>query len=157
MRFAIALAAGAILLSSCDSNRVFEDHKDFEKRVWAERDSAVFNFRIEATDAPYNLFYTVRNSVDYPYARLFVDYTLRDSAGHLLGRALSTAHLFDLKTGEPFGRSGLGDLYDHREPILENYEFTQPGRYSVTLRQYMRQDSLPGVLAVGVRVETAKK
>lgn len=151
------MAVGAILLFACDSNRVFEDHNDFDSRIWAERDSVVFNFRIENTDVPYNLYYTVRNSVDYPYARLFVNYTLRDSAGHSLAESLSTSHLFNMKTGEPLGRSGLGDLYDHREVMLENYQFRQPGLYSVTLQQYMRLDSLEGLLAVGVRVETAKK
>ncbi len=157
MKVVLALAVGVFFLAACDSNRVFEDQRDFSKRMWAAADTTQFNFRIEDTGLKYNLYYTVRNSVDYPYARLFVNYSLTDSIGRVLQKNLSTAHLFDTKTGEPFGRSGLGDLYDHREAILENYEFSQPGLYSIQLQQFMRQDSLAGVLAVGVRIETAKK
>lgn len=146
-----------LLLVSCDTSRVFEDQRDFKDRVWAARDTTEFDFGIQDTGLPYHVYLTVRNSVDYPYSRLFVRYNLRDSIGNLIRSDLATSYLFDLKTGEPHGRSGLGDLYDHRLMLLENFQFEQPGKYRLQLVQYMRMDSLPGIVAVGARVENAKK
>jgi len=67
-------------------------------------------------------------------------------------KKLISEYLFDLKTGQPFGASGLGDVYDHRFPFLENYEL-KPGLYNLKLQQFMREDTLHGILAAGIRVE----
>jgi gliding motility-associated lipoprotein GldH len=143
-------------LIACDSDRLAEDQVDFATRNWAAQETPQFPFRIHDAGLRYNLYYTVRNTIDYPFARLFVNYQLTDSAGQVLAEKLVTSYLFDVKTGKPNGRSGLGDVYDHREPLLQNFEFRQPGLYYLRLQQFMRTDSLAGVLAVGMRVETAE-
>ena len=155
MRYAFIFLL-AIAAFACDSNRLAEDQVDFASRTWAAQHSPEFQFRIQDAGMRYNLYYTVRNTIDYPFARLFVNYQLTDSAGQVLSEKLITSYLFDVKTGKPNGRSGLGDVYDHRELILENFEFRQPGLYKLRLQQFMRTDSLAGVLAVGMRVETAE-
>ena len=43
---------------------------------------------------------------------------------------------------------------------LPRQRFAAPGNYTLTLEQYMRQDQLPGLMAVGIRVarhEAGKK
>ena len=64
-------------------------------------------------------------------------------------------YLFDAKTGKPSGKSGIGDLYDHRFLLLQNYQFPKPGKYKIVLEQFMRMDTLPGIVAIGIRVEKA--
>ena len=81
-------------------------------------------------------------------------YSLHDSTGAELEKKLVSKLLFDDKTGEPHGNSGLGDLYDHRLPLILNYQFEKSGKYRVKFEQFMRTDTLSGVLAVGLRVET---
>jgi gliding motility-associated lipoprotein GldH len=63
------------------------------------------------------------------------------------------AFLFDQHTGKPQGSSGLGDIYDQRFPVISNYKFPSPGKYKVSFEQFMRKDTLEGVLAIGLRVE----
>jgi gliding motility-associated lipoprotein GldH len=152
MRSAIALIVFAVLLSGCDTARVFEDNKDFEKRGWAVADTVAFEFSVTDAAMPYNLLYNIRNSLDYPYSRIFVNYTLEDSTHNVLATKLVGNYLFDVKTGEPQGNSGLGDIYDHRFPLLENRPLP-PGKYFVRLQQYMRTDTLHGILAAGIRLE----
>ncbi|HWA35726.1 MAG TPA: hypothetical protein VG737_16400, partial [Cyclobacteriaceae bacterium] len=77
--------------------------------------------------------------------------------GKEISKKLVFNDLFDEKTGRPLGDSGLGDLYDHRFPILQDYSFSNPGKYSLKLDQFNRQDTLQGVIAVGVRVERVEK
>ena len=48
----------------------------------------------------------------------------------------------------------LGDLYDQRILISQNYKFTIPGKYKLRLSHYMRDvDPVVDVMAVGYRVE----
>jgi len=152
MRLALCTCFLTLLLSSCNNERVFETNKDFDKRLWLAQDTARFEFEVQKGDKPYNIQYNLRNTIGYPYSRIFVNFVLADSAGQVLVSKLVSNYLFDLKTGEPFGRSGLGDIYDHRFPLLTSYGL-KAGKYSVTLQQFMRVDTLPGVLAAGIRVE----
>ncbi|MEI9917898.1 MAG: gliding motility lipoprotein GldH [Bacteroidota bacterium] len=138
------------LMIGCDSNRIFEDNKDFTKKAWAVNDTVSFEFLV-ANEGLYNVKYDIRNTLDYPYSRIFVNYTLEDSTHRVLMTKLVANYLFDVKTGEPKGDSGIGDIYDHQFP-LESRKFAS-GKYFVKLQQFMRTDTLQGVLAAGVRVE----
>ena len=151
-RFAFLIIAGLFLVS-CDSHRVYEDNIEFSDRNWKVTEEPRFDFTISDTVARYNLYYNVRNSLTYPYARIFITYHLYDSMGKEITKKLVNHDLFDQKTGRPFGNSGLGDLYDHQFLLLKQHAFPAKGKYSVKLDQLMRRDTLQGVLAVGIRVE----
>src|SRR4051812_32477903 len=102
-----------VLLVSCGDNRVYEDYKDFTNKAWAVNDTVNFEFQITDPSVPYNLKCNIRSSLDYPYSRIFVNYTLEDSTHKVLATKLVSSYLFDGKTGEPKGDSGIGDIYDH--------------------------------------------
>jgi gliding motility-associated lipoprotein GldH len=153
MREFLLLLSICIVLSACDNNRVFEENNDFSDRYWILSEKPEFEFTIEHPADKYTVYGNIRNSVSYPYARLFFNYYLLDSTGAEIEKKLVTQFLFDGKSGKPFGNSGLGDIYDHRFPLLQNYQFKYRGRYKIKLEQQMRVDTLRGILAVGVRVE----
>lgn len=153
MRSVLGVAVVAVFLLSCDGNRIYEKNVDFDSRHWIVSEKPAFTFEISDTVAQYNLYCNMRNSLDYPYANIFLTYYLRDSAGVLLKKELVRHWLFDEKTGKPFGDSGLGDIYHHRLPLITGHRFGYAGRYSMSFEQYMRTDTLSGVLAVGLRVE----
>ena len=155
MRIIVLLTILA-LLNSCDDSRVFEKNHDFAERQWLVKDKPSFEFTV-ADNQPYNLYCNLRSSVSYPYSRIFLNYTLKDAKGAELEKKLVYTFLFDEKTGEPLGSSGLGDIYDRQLLLLKDYSFKQAGTYSIQFEQFMRTDSLQGVLAVGLRVETATK
>ena len=155
--FAYCILPIAYFLTSCDPHRLYEDNVEFKDRTWKVYEEPRFEFIIPDTSQRYNLYYNVRNSLDYPYARIFITYHLYDSTGKELSTKLVYHDLFDQKTGRPLGDSGLGDLYDHGFLLLNEHRFNYKGKYSVKLDQFMRQDTLKGVIAVGVRVEKAVK
>lgn len=145
----------ALLVCSCDGDRLYEKNHDFENRVWLSGDQPAFEFVVNDTLKVYNLYCNVRNSVNYPYARIFINYSLQDSTGTLLSKNMISTFLFEEKTGKPMGSSGLGDVYDQQVVVLKNYQFKNPGTYSMKFGQFMRTDTLAGVLAVGFRLEAA--
>lgn len=139
------------LLSACDPNHVFEENTDFANYSWDVQKKPTFSFAIADTVALYDVYFNVRNASVYPYYNLFVKATLSGPPGVESTARLHQMLLMDAKTGEPQG-SGTGDLYDHSFRALPRQRFGRPGRYTITLEQYMRQDQLPGLMAVGVRV-----
>ncbi|HET9053833.1 MAG TPA: gliding motility lipoprotein GldH [Cyclobacteriaceae bacterium] len=144
----------AVLAWSCDSDRLYEKNHDFKNRNWPVSDNPRFDFDVRDTVSTYNLYCNIRNSVEYPYSRIFINYSLQDTTGTSLSKNMVQAFLFEEKTGRPLGSSGLGDVYDHQVAILKNYQFKKPGTYSITFEQFMRTDTLAGILAVGFRLET---
>jgi gliding motility-associated lipoprotein GldH len=143
-----------VLLAGCaDDTRLYEQNYDFTDRCWPAKNVPSFEFTIQDNQQPYALYCNLRNTVAYPYSRIFIRYSLKDSAGHELKKEMIGDFLFDQKTGEPKGVSGLGDIYDQQLPLLKDYTFPYAGPYSIQFEQFMRTDSLQGVLAVGLRVE----
>ena len=154
MRIYFSIAVSVLLLG-CDSKRVFEDNHEFQQRSWKTTDQVQFDFQIADTSRKYNVLMNIRNSLDYPYARIFVNYDLVKQDNISLSQKMIAEYLFDQKTGKPFGTSGIGDIYDHQIPLLKNYSFEKAGSYKIKLNQFMRMDTIAGILAVGIRVEKA--
>ena len=145
-----------VLIAGCsDDTRVYERNIDMPGNLWLADSIAEFEFEIVNTDESYNLHYNVRNSISYPYHNLYVQYTLEDSLGNVLSKALQNMDLFDPVTGKPLG-DGLGDIFDHRILAIPNHQFPREGWYRFKIQQFMRQDSLPLIMSVGLRVELAE-
>jgi gliding motility-associated lipoprotein GldH len=151
------LASLAIVAVACaNPDVILEENHDFDNRAWAISDTVRFAFTIRDTSPAYTLECMVRNSLEYPYARLFVAYQLQDSTGAVISGKLVPTYLFQEKTGRPLGSSGLGDVFDHRFALAPEFHFPFTGRFQVKLVQQMRLDTLPGIMAVGARVRIVK-
>ncbi|WP_231590727.1 gliding motility lipoprotein GldH [Hymenobacter terrenus] len=148
----MATAVGLLyVLSGCDPNRVFEQNTDFPDYSWDVQQKPAFTFAIQDTTASYDVYFNVRFAPAYGFYNLYVKHTLMGPTGRVGSPLLHQMLLMDPKTGEPKG-SGTGDIYDLQLLALPNQHFARPGNYTLTLEQYMRQDQLPGLMAVGVRV-----
>lgn len=140
------------IVLGCDSKKVFEGKKDFSEKYWVFNNPAEFEFEIDELDKSYNLLVSVRNTSGYQYQNIYLQYYLEDSTGRLLSNELKNIQLFNAKTGTPLGK-GLGGLHDIEKTFLENHTFTSKGKYRLRIDQFMRQDSLPEIVSVGLRVE----
>jgi gliding motility-associated lipoprotein GldH len=57
--------------------------------------------------------------------------------------------------GEWLG-TGFGDTKETLFQYKLNYKFPEKGKYEIGLTQAMRNDNLPGIEDIGVKIETAK-
>ena len=141
------------ILSACTQPAVYQNQVDLKNRAWLFSEKPTFTFTIDDTSAGYDLFLLVRNEIDYPNANLYFNFHLQNPKGVTLEKKLQSEFLFEKKTGKPFGKSGLGDIYDHAFPALRNYHFPSPGNYTFTVEQFMRTDTLRGILSIGLLVD----
>jgi gliding motility-associated lipoprotein GldH len=139
---------------ACDKQRIFEENKPIAEGFWYVDDVMDFQFDIEDVDLAYNIYTNVSHSSEYNFYNLYYKYTLQDSTAKDIKSELVNINLFDPKTGVPLGK-GLGDVFDHNQLILEDFEFEKPGKYKISFQQYMRTDSLPNIVFIGARVERA--
>jgi gliding motility-associated lipoprotein GldH len=142
---------GLLALAACDSARVFDTFTDLEGNNWPVANVPTYTFEIKETAAAYDLFFNIRNTSDYPFYNLYLRHELYGPDGRLLNSALHNLYLSDAKTGEPTG-SGSGDIFDHQILFQQKTHFKVPGKYTVKIKQYMRKDPLPDIMAVGLRV-----
>ena len=141
-----------LLLTSCDRNRIFEKNQNIDDRLWHKDSTISFLFPVEDIYHHYDIYVNIRNTNQYPYQNLYINYVLEDTLGNKIISDLSDLLLFDSKTGRPLG-NGMGDIFDHQFIILEKVKFKNPGYYRININQYMRLDILPEIMAVGIRVE----
>ncbi|TGE10189.1 gliding motility lipoprotein GldH [Hymenobacter fodinae] len=156
LRLLPAFSLLGLSLTACDPGQVYEKNIDLKSPsgvpyVWAVQEKPTFEFEIPDTTQRYDVYFNVRNASGYEYYNLYVKHTLTGPDGKPISRLLHQMLLMDPQTGEPRG-NGTGDIYDHQFLALPNQHFSQTGPYKIMLEQYMRQDQLPNIMAVGVRV-----
>lgn len=147
--FAFVCVASASLLG-CDTNRVFERNIDIKNYQWESKDKADFSFEISDTNALYNIYVNVRHADYYQYNNLWLSVTTIFPDGSKTKSRVDVPLAND--EGVWFG-DGLGDIWDVQHLIQQGAFFNQAGLYHIEIEQLMRRDPLPGIMAIGVRVE----
>ena len=137
---------------ACGRNRIYERNVKFSDRIWNKDSAALFDFEITDINANYKFYFNLRNTILYPYQNIYLSYSLEDTLGNVYDSDLTNINLFNSKTGKPFG-NGMGDIFDHQYLVIEDYQFNNPGMYLFRIKQYMRMDSLPEIMSVGLRIE----
>lgn len=121
---------------------------------WSSKFQPHFKIEIKDVKARYNVSLLMRHDDAYPNANLWFrlkvkapgDSVFRDGAR--IEKQLSNA------AGEWLGK-GMGTIWEERIaiPIREAPQFAKPGMYEIKIEQLMREDPLPSVLNVGLRIE----
>ena len=150
IKYLLTISFFALIVVSCDSNRVYDKFKDIKDGAWFRKENVKFDVQINDT-ASYNIVYiNTRNSGDYKFSNLYlfintiypdrkmsrdtVDCLLADDKGKWLGK-------------------GLGDLKDCKYLLKKGVRFHQQGIYTFEVEQAMRVDKLEGIESIGIRIE----
>ena len=144
--------AVSVVVSGCDSKRVFEKNQKIPDRSWNENAAIQFDVSIEDTLQYYNIYINVRNADTYRFSNLYLFVTTKLPQGQI-ERDTVQLILADEK-GKWLG-SGLGDIFENRILFKEKFRFINKGNYNFKLEQAMRLNPLPGILDAGIRIEKA--
>lgn len=153
MRKASLLILSILLLVSCsDSSIVYQTMNNLDNSYWAQTNPQKFEVEITDPNASYSMFYLMRYSEDYPYYNIWINKSVTNDKKQMISKKLQGADLFNGKTGEPNG-GGFGNNFDYEILSDSILRFPQAGVYTIELDQYMRQDTLKGVVAVGIKLK----
>jgi gliding motility-associated lipoprotein GldH len=151
MRFRVFALCFIASLWSCDNTTIYQQSYDLEQRQWGQQDIKVFDFTIEDVENGYDVYLTLRNSADYSYNNIFIDFSLIGEDGVIVENRTKEEILFDPASGQPTGTSSIGDVFSHTIFLMDTI-FPTAGDYRLSIRHYMRTDQLPEVLSVGARI-----
>lgn len=145
---------GLLGLTACGPDYLFDETQKIADGQWGYADTLDFTFEIRDTGAVYNLYIDLEHIDTFKFQNVYLKlYTLFPN-----GKRLSTVRSFDLYDA---AGAGLGKCSGHncqvRFVLQQNAYFNQAGKYRLTLEQYTRQESLPGVRAVGLMVEQTEQ
>ncbi|WP_294234806.1 gliding motility lipoprotein GldH [uncultured Chryseobacterium sp.] len=143
-----------ILFFSCHSSPEGEVFMNSVDNKWNKKSEQKFNLEISDPQNPKNIIFVVRNNNDYPYSniRLIVNFTDLQSKKK---QTDTLNYVLAKPNGEWLG-SGFGDTKETLFQYRLNYKFPAKGKYEIGLTQAMRNDNLPGIEDIGVKIETAK-
>lgn len=142
-----------ISMISCDRKKVFESYKELDKKGWNKDSVVVFNVLLKDTIKNHNLYVNIRNKGTYAYSNIYLFMTIGSPDG------TQRTDTVEFTLAEPSGRwkgSGIGDLHDNQILFKNSVFFPHKGIYKFQIKQGMRDNVLPGIRDIGIRIERAK-
>jgi gliding motility-associated lipoprotein GldH len=143
------VVACALLLSSCESDVIFEENKRIEQGVWKAVDGAHFEFETNDTTTLHNFYINLRNREDYPFSNIYFFVEMEFPNGK---KSVDTVECSLADAGGKWIGSGSANLYDNRFLYQQAKQFPLAGRYKVDIHQGMRTEELKGITDVGFRL-----
>ena len=151
----IAIIVAALVLVSCDKNRVFDEYKEVGS-AWHQDSLVVFDVPALEAKKKYNMFLNLRDNNEYPFNNIFLIVTLEQP------NKVSLVDTLEYAMANPDGSllgNGFTDIKESKLAYKQNV-IGQPGPYKVIIRQAVRQTGkisgvteLPGITDVGFRIE----
>lgn len=143
-----------IHLLSCNASYTEEMIMNSVDNKWNKKSEQKFNLEVSDPQNPKNIIFVVRNNNEYPYSNIrfivnFTDMQTKKKQTDTLNYVLAKPN------GEWLG-TGFGDTKETLFQYKLNYRFPTKGKYQIGLTQAMRNDILPGIEDIGVKIETAK-
>lgn len=141
-------ACVCFLCFSCENQAVYDQYQAIQNTSWEKDKEYYFTFLIEDISVPYDLTLEVRNNNKYPFQNLWVFCSEEQPIGPLRKDTVECI------LADEFGKwHGQGiSLFQSSFPIRTNYRFPVKGQYTFSFRQGMRNDQLPGIQEIGLRV-----
>lgn len=156
------IACSLWLLSSCTKINLYEKVVPVPAHQWQSSFKPQFTFDIKDTTVPYQIYILLRHNNQYKYNNIWINLWGKAQADTAQKLALE----LPLASKEGWLGTGMDDLFEHRihvgneaarfpfmKPTEEGFYFTKPGTYTFTVEQIMREDPLPYVWNVGLRLE----
>lgn len=149
-RFALTIFTLFLLLTSCDSNRVYEKSLRIPDELWLQNNILFFETEIKDIAPQYNFYINIRNTTDYKYSNIYFFINTTFPSGEIAHDTLECI-LADYK-GKWLGH-GFGKIRESRILFKSRFRFPQNGKYLIDVEHAMRVDTLVGIADIGIRIE----
>lgn len=147
-RKSLLFACFCLLCISCGESSFYEQYLSIEDRHWEKEKEYYFTFEITDTSIAYDVTVEIRNNNLYPFQNLWL-FALEEQPSGGFRRDTIECMLAD-DYGKWLG-TGIS-LYQSSFPLHSQYHFKEEGTYTLGFRQGMRNDRLPGIQNIGLRI-----
>lgn len=141
--------------SACTTLDIFEKNVSIPDHKWPYSLQPQIDFTITDTATLYKVYVVLRHLDAYRYNNIYLNIGTR-----FPGDSSVKYQRFDLLLGsdaQGWEGTGMDDIWEVRKPLTNGpVKFKQAGTYRFSIAQVMRENPLPNIMSVGVRVERAK-
>ncbi len=149
--YLLPIACCLLLITSCRQIDVYERNTVIPKYEWKSNFMATGDFVITDTGSAYSIYLVLRHTDAYKYNNIWLNIGLQPPGDSLIRQKV------DLPLGsdaEGWEGSGMNDIWEVRKLLNgQPRRFRQAGKYHFSISQIMRDDPLPNVMSVGIRLE----
>jgi gliding motility-associated lipoprotein GldH len=127
---------------------VFEKNMSIPNHNWQSSYAAKGSFAINDTAANYNTFIVLRHTDAYKYSNIWLNIGLQAPGDSMQYSKLNITLGTD---ANGWLGTGMNDIWELRQLVI--LPLNKKGTYNYVITQIMRDDPLPAVMNVGLRVE----
>ena len=153
-RYLLLPLSYCLFLFSCTQIDVYESHTVIPKQKWQQSFSAQGDFIIQDTSAAYSIYLVLRHTDAYQYNNIWLNIGLQPPGDRM---QIQKVNLVLGNDADGWEGNGMNDIWELRK-LLNGAprRFKKPGKYSFSISQIMRDDPLPNIMSVGLRIEKQK-
>lgn len=152
--FLSLLIAYCLFISSCTQIEIFEKNTTIPEYKWQQNFTATGDFIITDTISAYNIYLVLRHTDAYQYNNIWLNVGLKPPGDSMHIQKINLVLGDDANGWEG---TGMNDIWDLRKLLNgEPRRFKQPGKYSFSISQIMRDNPLLHIMSVGLRIEKQK-
>ena len=153
-QFLILPVAYCLFFNSCTQIEIFEKDTSIPGYEWKQNFAAKGDFIINDTISPYSIYLVMRHTDAYKYNNIWLNIGLQPPGDTMHVQKVNLILGDDANGWEGFG---MNDIWEVRK-LLNGAarRFKQPGRYSFSISQIMRDNPLLHIMSAGLRIEKKK-
>jgi gliding motility-associated lipoprotein GldH len=149
----LVLFSFCLLVASCGDDVIYDKTLDIPGESWAYGDTLKFDFEIADTAKTYSLLLDVTHAGDYGFQNLYVQFHTIFPSGK------KETQLVSLELAAPTGiwnGECSGNECSVEIPLQSKAIFKEKGKHTLALEQYMRQNPLPGLKNMTLKIKELK-
>lgn len=139
-----------LLLFSCGKQTLFDDYAKIPDNQWDRTKPVKFDFNIQDTLQPADLYINIRNTTDYRYSNIYLFLHTRFPDGKTAKDTIEC--ILANPDGSWIGK-GYSGIKENKIKLREAMKFRQAGRYHLEIEQAMRVEVLEGISNIGIRIQ----
>ena len=146
--------ACCLFISSCTQIEIFEKNTSIPNYKWQQGFAAKGDFVIADTVSPYNIYLVLRHTDTYQYNNIWLNIGLQPPGDSM---HIQKVNLILGDDANGWEGAGMNDIWEVRKLLNgDARRFKQPGKYSFSISQIMRDNPLLHIMSVGLRIEKKK-
>jgi len=144
------LLSSLVIMASCKQIDVFEKNTAIPKSNWQRNYSATGTFQVTDTSTAYNIYIVIRHTDAYKYNNIWLQVGLQSPGDSIKFQNINLTLASDAGGWEG---SGMNDIWEVRK--LVSRRPMEKGEYRFVINHIMRDEPLPGIMNVGMRINKA--
>jgi gliding motility-associated lipoprotein GldH len=150
-----------VIIISCGDRSALNKYQTLENSSWQFGKSIVFDFEVQDTLTPKNLFINIRSNNEYEFSNIYLITELKFSDNSLI---IDTLQYEMADASGNFLGTGFSEIKENMLFYKERKVFPVKGKYTLKIAQAMRKngevapiETLKGIQDVGFSIEKIKE